>query len=256
MRRKNNGEEHSHICGIVHNGYKSLRASYKGLQEELKNLEKKLPPDTGSRSRSREDEGGDRKRRRNDGPSDAAKDRETGDRRRDSDRPKRSGNKQDADEVDDRRNRERDARDDRRYRDREGRDRDRERDDRDSGRGRGQGRNKRERSEDFLDEFGRDTRMVGKIVQKSKEPRPKEDGIKIVQIVYSEDWNSVMDEKFEDLNLDQDAWDMAGFDRRGKLIRLDAEVVEITKDSFPLQFRFTRKEQKTPESGEQLADVR
>merc|ERR1712085_162400 len=77
---------------------------------------------------------------------------------------------------------------------------------------------------------------------KDKESDASEAAGKTVQVEYSEDWEQVMERKFGELALDQDAWDMDAFDCNGKKIRLDAEVVELNKDSFPLRFKFLKKE--------------
>jgi len=81
-----------------------------------------------------------------------------------------------------------------------------------------------------------------KDISKDKESSPAEAAGMTVQVEYSEDWEEVMGRKFAELALDQDAWDMDAFDRNGKKIRLDAEVVELNKDSFPLRFKFLKKE--------------
>jgi len=70
--------------------------------------------------------------------------------------------------------------------------------------------------------------------------RSSSDGRKTVRVDFSEDWEDVMYEKFEELAVDRDMYTMKCYDCRSKLIDLDADVVEIVRDSFPLQFVFER----------------
>lgn len=211
-----------------------------------------------SRDRTQDDS---KRRDRNDRDTeDTSRHRDRDDSRR-RDRDDRGGRRGDRDDGG---GRARDDRERRRSRDRgEGRGSDRTRDrDREGGRRNERDDRGRKKEKVELDEFGRDVNALkGKDwdAQDTRNERSrsraraearakafqKEDKIAnehVVQVEHSEDWEQVMEGKFEALALDQDAWDMTAYDRKEKVIKMDAEVVEINRDSFPLQFKFNRKE--------------
>jgi len=67
--------------------------------------------------------------------------------------------------------------------------------------------------------------------------KAESENVKNVIVPYSEDWEEVMEKKFEELCLEQDAWDMVHFDCK------DQKIVDgqLDLDSFPLRFQFTKK---------------
>lgn len=279
LNNRREGRPHSHVHGIVHTGWTQMRDSFKRLQAEISRLkispEDLVEEDESSKGRGRRESETDRERRRD---SDRGRDDvptrssySSRDRTRDdADRRDRNGDDRRRDDRggDDRRHRDdRGYRDDKGRRDRDDggrRDRDdggrRNRDDRDRDRSRERESRRHDRDDrgPKLDEFGRDvsktkisykdnerSRSRGRAVKsdtKDKESDAAEAAGKTVQVEYSEDWEQVMERKFGELALDQDAWDMDAFDCNGKKIRLDAEVVELNKDSFPLRFKFLKKE--------------
>jgi len=248
VQRKKDGRAHSHCMGIVHTGWVKMRESLKRIQVELDKIGRSEDPDKIGTDPSRRNE-----RRERDGRKDDT-DRE----RRDSDRG-RGDRRNSDDRVRNDRDRDtrgyRDDRDDRRHG--SGRDRERGQDKKDD----------RDRKREEYDEFGRSKnkvhipfkeeaeRRTGTDRSRSREnthrgkgsdlqPNTSEQEVadaKIVLVEYSDDWQEVMSEKFEALGLEMELWDMTAYDCKGKKVDLNAEVVEICLESFPLKFKFAHK---------------
>merc|ERR1711957_103015 len=71
--------------------------------------------------------------------------------------------------------------------------------------------------------------------------RKDTEDMKIVHIEFSEDWAEVKQEEFGALRMKMTAWNMTACDCKGKSFDMNAEEVQLGIDSFPLQFKFTRK---------------
>lgn len=60
--------------------------------------------------------------------------------------------------------------------------------------------------------------------------------VKTIYVEYSDDWQDVMNAKFGGMKLEKNGWDMTSFDSKGKPLETN-----ICMESFPLQFKFTKK---------------
>merc|ERR1712039_384529 len=80
-----------------------------------------------------------------------------------------------------------------------------------------------------------------------EEPECDTDELKLFYLPFTKGWEQVMNRKFVSLRLEQDAWDLDAFDAKGEIFEMDDEEVQVTPDSFPLKFKFTRKiEERSP----------
>merc|ERR1712217_605538 len=89
------------------------------------------------------------------------------------------------------------------------------------------------------------TRKRGEKLKKSgkekEEPECDTDELKLFYLPFTKDWEQVMNRKFVSLRLEQDAWDLDAFDAKGDFFEMDDDDIQVTPDSFPLKFKFTRK---------------
>merc|ERR1712061_391530 len=65
--------------------------------------------------------------------------------------------------------------------------------------------------------------------------------IKFIKIEFSEGWEEAMGKKFAAAGLKRSLWSMEGFDCDGNPFSFDSPEVQLSVESFPLKFKFTRK---------------